>query len=193
MKNLHSSPCPFPLGASMDTSFAGWNSLQDQALQVPGWVFNSSDNSIVQCSNAGSVAVAIFSLYLLDKGSLCDPFFWACFPKQSLWRASSHPNKMWQPAPQALHTPVRLPLLGALPPGCRMTPSPSIRREPAAPARPRPDSAFSLLAGWARPPLLLLKWETVNAFIPHRGARWTQLASESPLLADMRQTQHSHP
>lgn len=90
-------------------------------------VFNSSDNSIVNSSNAGTVEVAIFFLCFLDKGSLCKPSS-SLLSRRIIVVGNSLAPKQDMAAftPHTLHARTHASvscLFRVMPPGCRVTPS----------------------------------------------------------------------
>lgn len=129
---------------------------------------NSSDN----CTGSMEMAVSLSALYsihlsrLLSRGIAVVANSLA--PKQDMAALPPHPAR----------TQAHCCLLPfwAVPAGCRVTPGSSALWAAHSPVLCLTQTWQSLLTSrrLKTAPLLLLKWETVNAFIHHRGARQTQ-------------------
>lgn len=123
-------------------------------------VFNSSDNSIVNSSNAGTAVVAIFFLCFLDKGSLCKPSSKSAFQKDHCCReqpcTKTRHGSLHPPHPARAHTHFcLLPFprdASRLPCDTQLICPAESATQPPAPAWPKPGNAFSLLAGWKHSP-----------------------------------------
>lgn len=108
---------------------------------------------------SASLVKALYSVHFAD-----------CFPERSqLWRAALHPNKPWQPSPRSPCT--HICVCGSPSTASRLPSDTRLIR------LLQPDPNLTMPSHFPQPPLLLPKWETGKAFIPHRGARRAQLCS----------------